>query len=671
MNKKANLFGNTSYIPENPYKNQNFNLFNNNSNKRVHPSYIISGINSQVIDKKKQEDNNYNINKQPNKKDINPKTLIKNPNNLLKASINMNLFQNDEYNNEINSTSKNKNEINNMNNPKPNSFVNINNNINLNNKNNNINRNIQTQIKCNKDNNIILDVIEENNNSNNNNNKKDNKNNDNNIIDKNKNKDKNNKIPDSNNEKHIIKEKKNLFRSVIVPNENNDEKKENKETKLKKKKKEILDIKRQKENEKNKAEIMDQLKCYICIDKLKKPRMCKYCNRPACEKCLKIWLDEKHKCGFCRKRINYNETIEVPIINDIAEFFMKNINNEKEHVDNKNNINENKDNNFESGVYDSYSEISNLKLREEENICQKHKHKYEYFCYQCNQKYCDKCLVVCNNSSKIHENHLIVPLAQLEKNNNKIKEAMEEYQKLKQTNSDIDNLLKIYELKIRELEIEKNNFINHIDLIKDKINQDLNNKINDLSFNYNIIKSKIDEFANSIDTTPMALQNIISFQDYGQSEQIYEHLSSLNKYVLDNKFIDLKEEKLSIESFVSDIIEFVVPNIESPRCVINEQEFNLIPNYDMKLTFESNVNNIHFKIILKKKLGINLEKEKFLCFVIFKNKKYGCEFIKMKEQIGQQNEIYLYSNITANVFFSFQDENKKISYKLYFMVYKS
>ena len=45
MNKKANLFGNTSYIPENPYKNQNFNIFNNNNNKRVHPSYIISGIN--------------------------------------------------------------------------------------------------------------------------------------------------------------------------------------------------------------------------------------------------------------------------------------------------------------------------------------------------------------------------------------------------------------------------------------------------------------------------------------------------------------------------------------------------------------------------------------------------------------------------------------------------
>ena len=103
----------------------------------------------------------------------------------------------------------------------------------------------------------------------------------------------------------------------------------------------------------------------------------------------------------------------------------------------------------------------------------------------------------------------------------------------------------------------------------------------------------------------------------------------------------------------------------------NKQINNLIPNYDIKINFGNKAQNIHLEINLKKKIIINFGKEKILCFIIFKNKKYGCEFIKMKEQIGQQNEIYLYSNITANVFFSFQDENKKISYKLYFTVYKS
>ena len=58
---------------------------------------------------------------------------------------------------------------------------------------------------------------------------------------------------------------------------------------------------------------------------------------------------------------------------------------------------------------------------------------------------------------------------------------MEEFQKLKQTNVEIDNLIKLYELKIRELEIEKNNFISEIDLIKEEKNKDINNNIHSLS----------------------------------------------------------------------------------------------------------------------------------------------------------------------------------------------
>ena len=92
----------------------------------------------------------------------------------------------------------------------------------------------------------------------------------------------------------------------------------------------------------------------------------------------------------------------------------------------------------------------------------------------------------------------------------------------------------------------------------------------------------------------------------------------------------------------------------------------------MKINFENKAQNIHLEINLKKKIVINFGKEKILCFIIFKNKNYGCEFIKMKQdQIKKQNQIRLYSSISTSVFFSFKDENNKISYKLYFMVYKS
>ena len=248
---------------------------------------------------------------------------------------------------------------------------------------------------------------------------------------------------------------------------------------------------------------------------------------------------------------------------------------------------------------------------------------------------------------------------------------MEEFQKLKQTNVEIDNLIKLYELKIRELEIEKNNFISEIELVKEEIIKKINNNIYNLSTNYNTIKSKNDEFANSIDTTPLALQNLIKFKDHGQGKQIYEHLLSLNKYALDNNFIDLNQEKLYIETFVSNVIEINIPKEANPKLNFNEQMNNLIPNYDMNVTFENIEQNIRLKINLNKKLNNNFEKEKILCFIIFKNKKYGCEFIKMKPQYNQINKICLYSSISSSVFFSFKDENNKISYKLYFMVYKS
>ena len=158
---------------------------------------------------------------------------------------------------------------------------------------------------------------------------------------------------------------------------NESEKEKEREKKMKMKEEKEISFKKKKENEKNKAEIIDKLKCYICMDKIKKPRMCKYCHRPACANCLQNWLNMKHQCAFCRKKINFNETIDVPIFNDIAEFFIKNINNEKKEINKNKEKKENKENNniFESKMDSNYTQIISAKLNLEENICQKHKKK--------------------------------------------------------------------------------------------------------------------------------------------------------------------------------------------------------------------------------------------------------------------------------------------------------
>ena len=659
MNEQFNLFGNrkTQVINKNPNPNQEYNLFKSIKISNDNSLNNNKSIKNQLNDFNQKEENkikNNNININLNKKNLNPKTFNKKQD--LKASINFNLISDENDLVDTNSNTNNKNEINinNINNIEIKKRPNYSKKINININNNNQNNSNKIQVK---------------NNYNNKNNKELN-NKDNKDIN---NKDNNNNEIKINDKKSSLKEKNNLYKSMIFFNESEKEKEKEREKKMKMKEEKEISFKKKRENEKNKAEIIDKLKCYICMDKIKKPRMCKYCHRPACANCLQNWLNMKHQCAFCRKKINFNETIDVPIFNDIAEFFIKNINHEKKEINkNKEKKEKNENNNiFESKMDSNYTQIISAKLNLEENICQKHKKKYEYFCCQCNEKCCDKCLIFLNESSKIHQNHLIVPLEKMEKKDSQFNLVMEEFDKFYQTNLELDNVIKSCELKIRELEIEKNNFTEEIDIIKGEIKRKLKNILFNINSNSENIMSKNEEFNNSIDTTPMALKNIISLNDYGQGQQIYKHLSNLNKYASFDYLINLPERNLYIETFISNPIEITISEEGNINLDNNEQINNLIPHYEIKLEFDNIANNITLRIKLKKIIDNNLENEKILCFAIIRNKKYECEFVKMKQEINEQKEIQLFSNISTNAFFSFRDENNKISFKLYFMVYKS
>lgn len=474
-----------------------------------------------------------------------------------------------------------------------------------------------------------------------------------------------NKIEINKKNSNDINENPDLFKTVILFKDKQNQEDNNKHNKQK-----PLSIKKQKENEKNKAEIIDKLKCYICMDKLKEPRICKFCNRAACSNCLKIWFQRKHQCGFCRNNINYNDTIEIPIINDIADFFMKNMNNQK-----KPDINKKNKNISGTEISGSFNEEISLKLKQDENICSKHKHNYEFYCYQCNEKYCDKCLIILNDSAKIHKNHMIVSLDKFEQNNKKYNIIIEEMKKLEQSNLNIDNLIQNCEFKLKELEIEKNNFIDEIDFIKDDLDVNYEDTIFNINSTLDKIKSKENDFINSIDTTPTALKNIITLKDHGQGKEIYEHLSSLNKIAADNSFpIKLSQEKenLFIETFISEPTEIIIPKIVGNKLIIKEQTYNFIPNYNIKLSFE-NINNNKIRICVMLSINNNnhIDFTKIFCFIIFKKENYECDFNKIKQQISRSDGITLYSDIDLNIFLSLQDKNNKISFKLYIMVYKS
>ena len=77
--------------------------------------------------------------------------------------------------------------------------------------------------------------------------------------------------------------------------------------------------------EKINSEIKDAIKCYICHGLITKPKMCQYCNRIACEKCLYNWfiIQQKKNCSYCLKEAILSDMISVPFMSTVADFVEK------------------------------------------------------------------------------------------------------------------------------------------------------------------------------------------------------------------------------------------------------------------------------------------------------------------------------------------------------------
>ena len=162
----------------------------------------------------------------------------------------------------------------------------------------------------------------------------------------------------------------------------------------KKKELEIQKMKREKELE---DDIRDKLKCYICLSKVTKPKMCNFCKRLCCQACINKWLERHSFCGICKHHVTQKDMITVPLLDGMSTFFINSIDNiqKKKKINRPNSKNQNIldfDINtnaiFEDNQEDRLSEIEEYKT-----LCREHNNKIEYYCINCNKYYCSKCLV--------------------------------------------------------------------------------------------------------------------------------------------------------------------------------------------------------------------------------------------------------------------------------------
>ena len=339
----------------------NNNINNNNNNERINLGRS-SDLNVDNIN----TNNNFGRNSNVDSNEINS-NIIHNHNNY---NIVNNFNNYDIRGNSINADScfvqfrrirKNyldkQNFLNNINNNDINQITNIQTNNISNNNNNNINQTPNIQ---------IINNANENNISNNINNNTENSPTNININNE------NNNIINNNNE-------------VNTNIENNEEEKEDIKNEIKEEPKE--EPKEISKEETIGSEIKDTVKCYICFEKINKPKMCPHCHRMACEKCLYNWFInlKKDKCGFCRSNSNFNEMISVPFMDVVVNFVEKFFNKKKVEL--------------------NLSDLDKDFLE----YCPEHENELlYYYCLDCGKAYCKTCFVFFGAEKDKHNSHSII-----------------------------------------------------------------------------------------------------------------------------------------------------------------------------------------------------------------------------------------------------------------------
>ena len=283
-------------------------------------------------------------------------------------------------------------------------------------------------------------------------------------------------------------------------------------------------IKEEKEKDNLGSEIKDTVKCYICFDKITKPKMCPCCHRIACEKCLYNWFVNLNKknCGFCRKNINFSEMVSVPFMDAVVDFVDKFFNNK--------NIEEEKNNSDKEFI----------------EYCSEHPNEIlYYYCLDCGKAYCKTCFVFFGEDIIEYEKYKNMSFPLLKKNKEKLEKNIyhvEEnikrcmaYKKIYEHEREVGNK---FILKLQ------NEFNKHIDEIIDIINEQIsqlkgyineyNKYKNEVEDFYDLMKNKKGNSDKSCESLIIKLTNI-NQQKFFSSKDI-KKLNELSKEIFVNTY---------------------------------------------------------------------------------------------------------------------------------------
>ena len=429
--------------------------------------------------------------------------------------------------------------------------------------------------------------------------------------------------------RNISNQNKNLVKNVF----NKKNKKLNEIEEEEKKKEEIC------AEENIGSEIKDTVKCYICFDKITKPKMCPHCHRIACEKCLYNWFVnlKKNKCGFCRENVKFNEMVSVPFMDAVVNFVEKFFNK-------RNNLSEKIDNEFLE-------------------YCPEHKNEMlYYYCLDCGKAYCKTCFVFFGEEKDKHNGHSIIEYEKyknmsfplLKKNTDKLENNIEHvnenigrclsYKQVYEHERRIGNKL-IDNLKI-EFNKQIDGIINLIDIQIDKLKDYINE--------YNKYKKEVEDFYDLLkhknNNSDKSCESLII-----KLTKINQHKFFSSKDI--DKFIDLSKN-IYLNTYQSKIGEFNHENIFlSKGLKMGSTPYEIVIDNKQR-------NEVQISLLMpKEKTPIN---HNFQAFCFIKKKGEGIQSYDLDEYKEDENFYYLKKKIPWDYFGQSIFKIKGILYDFYF-----
>ena len=488
-------------------------------------------------------------------------------------------------------------------------------------------------------------------------------------------------------------------------------------------------LKEEKEDENRKIEIKDALTCFICTAKVLDPMMCPQCKKLVCTKCIKKWfIDQQHqKCPYCQVPSSFNQMITLPFMNQLSEYFIKeiekkenmaektcvfyksknmNINqiiDEDDDNDNNNNINDkfnknniNEDDNNDEGFLsrshffpnkfqmnnnnniNDINDISAIKIKDDfviqrpkKDLCPKHRNEIiEYYCVNCNTRHCAKCLLIMTNESKLHQGHKIIDIVgknkyNLDNINHDIKTLSETIKVLSQYKINIEIDSKLVEKK-------EDFYKKMVDEFQKKILAKTMNKSTLLSLDNQNIEKQLKQIENIKLNNKEAIINFVERDDKIGLEEYHQRIKDYKdiiKYKHDDKyeiFIKPSLKFLETDFNVVDIME----NNDNIGEIIGELNVE-VEGLDRPIQLRFNQEAID-EILINIQINLdNFDEEKidYACYFILKNKDSITSAI-LNEKMIHNGILILGKTIIKNSLKNIIDENNRCHVKLILAEFK-